>query len=116
MDIHFLEPEDVPRPKEEVRIQGLEAHPYPDGRRVRVDIRVTPFQERPNLDIEVFNAQGDEVASLNVIESMDHRFEITVHVRGPQPRGKHTARLVLFYPETEIRDQAEAEFDIVPSS
>lgn len=116
MDIQFFDPDDLPRPREEVRLRGLKVQPYPDGRRVRVEVQITPFQDRPNLDLEVLDPDGHEVASLNVIESIDHQFDITVHLRGPQPKGKHKARLVLYYPETDFRDQLESDFDVTPPS
>jgi hypothetical protein len=111
-DIEFVEPDEVPRPPEAVKIESLNVRVYPDGRRVRVDVKVTPFLERPNLEFSVTNADGQEVASLSIIESMDHTFEMTVHLRGPQPSGRHTLRGELFYnPEGECQVR-EITFDV----
>ncbi len=89
------------QPRAEVRITAATARPYPDGRRVKLSFALTPFEERPNLDATVTNPAGQEVASLSLIEAMDTQFDFTIHLRGPEPRGEHHLRLVLFYPESD---------------
>ena len=34
-----------------IRILDLRAEPYPDGRRLRVALDLTPFQLRPNIEL-----------------------------------------------------------------
>ena len=111
-EIEFVEPDEVPQPPEAVKIEKLEARVYPDGRRVRVNVKITPFLERPNLEFRVTNTDGIEVASLSIIESMDHDFEMTVHLRGPQPAGRHTLRGELFYTPESPRRTLETAFDV----
>ena len=53
---------------EETRITSLSAEPYPDGRRLHVNIEMTPFQKRPHLEITLTNGEGAEVASVSVVE------------------------------------------------
>lgn len=113
-EIEFVEPEDVPRPKEEVAIRRLAARPYPDGRRVRLDVGLTPFLERPNLEFEAFNAHGESVGTIAVIESMDAEFELTLHLRGPDPQGEHTLRLTVSYPDGPPAVTAETTFKVNP--
>ena len=111
-ELEFFEPEDVPQPKEEVRIRRLAARPYSDGRRVRLEVSLTPFIERPNVEFEIVNGQGQSVGTLNVIESMDHDFELTMHVRGPAPRGVHTVRARLFYLDGPPAVVADTTFEM----
>jgi hypothetical protein len=111
-ELEFFEPEDVPRPKEEVHFRSLSAHPYQDGRRVRLKVALTPFQERPNLDFEIVNDAGQPVGTLTVIESMDHAFELTLHIRGPVPAGPHTVRARLYYLEGPPAVETETHFYI----
>lgn len=113
-EFEFVEPEEAPRPKEEVAIRRLTARPYPDGRRVRLDVSLTPFLERPCLEFEVVNAAGEPVGAMAVIESMDHELELTLHLRGPEPRGAHTLRLRVFYPEGPPEVTAETTFEVQP--
>jgi len=113
-EIEWVEPDEVPQPPEAVTFESLQARVYPDGRRVRVDVKLTPFLERPNLEFTILNAQGKEVASLSVIESMDHKFEMTAHLRGPLPTGQHLLRGELFYEPDSPRKVTEVTFDVPP--
>ncbi len=111
-EIEFVEPDAIPQPPEAVRIESLNARVYPDGRRVRLEVKITPFLERPNLEFKITNAGGEEVASLAVIESMDYKLEMTAHLRGPRPAGLHTVRGELFYAPDSPRQAAEATFEV----
>ena len=130
MDIFFQDPDEIPLPPAEVRIETLTAEPYPDGRRVRVSLSVTPFQQRPNLDVTVTNSGGDQVAQASIIESITRKMELTLHLRGPQPLGAHHLDATLFYekrlpasedeseplppPEIQLVDRRQLAFDIQP--
>lgn len=104
----YNEEEDAPMPRarEDVRFGDVSVKPYGDGRRVKLNFTLTPFVERPSVDIAVTNTLGHEVASMSLIEAMDTEFEFTIHLRGPQPKGEHTLHLTIFYPKT---DDAPAE-------
>lgn len=111
----------APRPRADVRFEELAVRPYPDGRRLKLHFSLTPFQERPSVEATVTNATGVEVAALSLIEAMDTAFDFTMHLRGPEPRGPHTLRLVLFYtagdePDAsrQVVDERSLTFDPVP--
>ena len=74
MDIFLQDPADIPLPPDEVRIRELRAEPYPDQRRVRILLETTPFQQRPNCEIQVMDEAEKMVASLSIIESMMQRW------------------------------------------
>lgn len=128
MDIFLQDPNEIPLPPADVRIESLTAEPYPDGRRVRVALSVTPFQQRPTLDLTIHNAAGDLVSQASIIESMTRKIELTLHLRGPQPLGAHRLEAVLFYekrlpapedqsappppPEIQLVDRRQLDFDI----
>lgn len=99
MEIFFSDPSDIPLPPNEVRIRKFEVSPWPDGRRVRVYLEVTPFQKRPSGKISINNALGDELASINIIETMDPKMEFTLHLRGAKLVGPCTIHASIFYPE-----------------
>jgi hypothetical protein len=82
MDIFFPE-DDLRRvAPEETSILSLDAAPYSDGERVRVNIRMTPFQKRPHLEVRVIDVNGDEVATASIVEPMGWNLEFTLHLRG----------------------------------
>jgi len=111
------------RPRAEVRFGEVAVRPYPDGRRMKLHFSLTPFLERPSVEITVTNLSGGEVASLHLIEAMDTAFDFTVHLRGPEPRGDHRLHLVLFYPESDepnaarqVVDEQSITFDPTPAA
>ncbi len=99
MDIFFQDPSEVPLPPDEVRIRVLRAEPWPDGRRVQIYLEVDPFQKRPNADVVIRSARGEQVATASVIESMVRKMEFNLHLREQQPGGEYTVQAILFYTE-----------------
>ena len=132
MDLFFHDPDDIPLPPNEVRIRQFAAQPYPDGKRVRVHLEVTPFQKKPSAEIYLLTALGEEVGNVSIIETIDPRMEMTMHLRGATAHGVFTARADLFYqdlpeetgngvagdlanyqmPERIMVDHAEVSFEI----
>lgn len=109
MDIFFADPTEIPLPPSEVRIRALRAEPYPDARRVRVYLEVDPFQRRPNAEILILDSSGGELANASVIETMNRKMEMTLHLRRAAP-GELTLQAVLYYASLdEAQDPAPAE-------
>lgn len=106
MDIFFQDPTEVPLPPEEVRIREFRAEAWPDSRRVRVYLEVDPFQKRPNADILITDKQDRKLASASIIESMDRKMEITMHLRGEVTPGEHRVKAVLFYTQAVEEEDA----------
>ncbi len=106
MDLFFTDPNEVPLPPEEVRIREFRVEPWLDGRRVRVTLEVDPFQKRPSAEVVIWNAAGDEVAEVTVIESMIRKMEFNMHLREPAPAGTYRAQAVLYYQTMPEIDEA----------
>jgi hypothetical protein len=100
-------------PPEEVRIIQLGAEPWPDGRRVRVSLEITPFLERPNIEVTITGKQDQEISSINIIGSIDNRMTFTMHLRGEEITGACTVTAVLNYPEIGTVHQESAGFEVV---
>lgn len=103
MDIFFADPSEVPLPPAEVRIRQLKAEPSPDGRRVRIYFEVDPFQKRPNAELFIIDDNENEAASVSIIESMNRRMELTMHLRNART-GRYILKAVLFYSKFEEQD------------
>ena len=130
MDIFFSDPDDIPLPPEEVRIREFKADPWPDGRRVKIYLEVTPFQKRPSGEVFITDQSGKPVASANIIETIDPKMEINLHLRTSETTGVFNTSVVLFYladieedqpeqgdkpigpPERMIVDEAQTSFEI----
>ncbi len=115
MNIPFYD--SPPKPRDQVKIEELETVVYPDRFRVFVHIRVTLFEERPNLLLVARAADGKVAAELSIIETMHHDMEFTMHLRGhDDPAGAYTLTADLFY-ETRSppQDRHTVEF-VVPEA
>lgn len=99
MDIQFFDNTDhVPQPKHKIRIEMLEISPYPDRFRVHIHLKVTPFQERPNLVLAIHDEAERLVSEISIIETMHTDMEFTLHIRGKEePAGLYTLTADLFY-------------------
>ena len=59
---------ELPKGREDVRLKNLGLFVYEDGRRVAVGFELTPFRERPSLEVMATNARGEAAGSMTVIE------------------------------------------------
>ena len=98
MDFFFPEDNLTRTVPEETKIISLNATTYPDGRRLRVNIEITPFQKRPYIEVLLNNADGTEVASTSIVEPLSWKLEFTMHVRG-EIKNPYTLHARLYYPE-----------------
>lgn len=117
MTISFFEPGDVPQPPDKVKIEHLSAKPSDDGWRVRVEVHVTPFLERPNLEMQLIyqpNDQTVQVADFSIIETMHPKMEFTMHIRHIEnPVGDYVLNTVLYYrPTPKEGDESIAPPDV----
>jgi hypothetical protein len=108
-EIFFTDSNEAPVPPDEVRIRTLEAEPRPDGRRIDVRTALTPFQQRPNIEISIRDKEGREVSTLSVVEAIDAQMDFTMHLRGPQGSGRYTMAMRVFYADIESHEAAEGE-------
>ncbi len=111
--MEFFFPEDnltraVP---EETKINSLLAQAYPDGRRLRVNIEITPFQKRPYIEVLLNDSNGDEAASTSIVEPMSWKLEFTMHIRG-ELKNPYTLNARLYYPDGPSTDPLHYSFDV----
>ena len=128
MDIHFTDLSEVPLPPDEVRIRDLQVEPYPDGKRLRLSLELTPFQKPPSGEVFITDLLGNRVATASIIEAIDAKMQLTLHLRVPDAQGAFIARAIIFYsadideiteddqivamPEKKIVDEMEVQFEI----
>ena len=84
----------------DVRLLDLRAEADRDKKRLRVALDLTPFQQRPNLEINLTDSEGNEAASASIIEPVGWKLELTLHIRKPDPAdGKYTLAASVSYPD-----------------
>lgn len=105
-DIFFTNIDEAPVPPEEVRIRELTAQPRTDGVRIKVHFALTPFQRRPNIEVAITNTEGRQVAAFEVVEAIDPKMDVTMHLREARPSGRYRLSMSVFY--ADIESQAPA--------
>jgi hypothetical protein len=103
--------EEVPLPPEQVRFTSVRAQIYPDGRRVKIKMEITPFLQPPDIEVQAYNPQGNLVASASIIEIGSRDMEITLHLRGEISSGEYLCRIGLRSPGDQV-DTREVAFSI----
>ncbi len=106
-DIFFTNSDEAPVPSDEVRIRLLEVVPRADGRRVDVRMEITPFQQRPNVELTIRNDSGEEVSTLSVVEAMEAAMDFTMHLREAKTGGLYTLEMRVFYADIESYEAKE---------
>ncbi len=102
-DIFFTDASEAPLLPAEVRIRTLDADPRPDGVRVDVRLELTPFLQRPNIEVSVTNATGREVTSLSVVEAIEPKMDFTMHLRERETGGRYKLAVQVFYADVESK-------------
>jgi hypothetical protein len=109
MDIQFYDdPLEQPRPREEVRIRQIGLFIYPDLRRFAFGVELTPFRERPSLEVLITNGEGEPAGALNVIETLTPNFNLTMHLRDRETANPYELTAILYYSWPD-RDKEEVQ-------
>jgi hypothetical protein len=101
----------------DVRLRNLGVFVYDDGRRVAVGFELTPFRERPSLEVRATNARGEEAGSMMVIEALSPNFSLTLHLRDREPTEQYELEAVVYYRDDEnegrmVVDRRQAAFTV----
>jgi hypothetical protein len=104
MEINFFDdPSEAPKSREDVKVNQIGLYLHEDKRRVSVGFDITPFIERPCIEVTAVNERGEKAGSLHVIDSLDANFSLVMHLRDKEPTDTYEIKAVLYYatPETE---------------
>ncbi len=112
MDIFFQDPSAIPLPPDEVKIVELRAEPWPDKQRIKVHLELTPFLKRPNGEISLIDAHGVQIASVDIIESIETSMDFTLHLRGVEPAGDFIVSALIYYLEDTSGSSEEVADDL----
>lgn len=103
----FINDPDIKRlPPAKTRLLDLRAEPDPDGKRMRVALDLTPFQQRPYIELSLTDSTGNEVATASIVEPVGWKLELTLHIRkAGATAGTYTLTAILSYPELDEVDR-----------
>ena len=104
----------IPVPPEDMRFVDLKVEPVLDDGpvRLRVYMETTAFQQRPYMEVTLYNSRADEIASVSIIEPIQRKNVFTMHLRGGQQSGKFSLQARLCYPDQPDSDTRSLEFAI----
>ncbi len=97
MNIFLQDPNEVRLPPEEVRFTKVQVTPLPNGRQVKIHVELTPFKQRPNIEVTITSREGKEVGHTTILETMLHTLEFTVHFRQVEPSEELRLETTLYY-------------------
>jgi len=114
---NLINPTLTPPPQDDIKILALDAEPYPDGRRVRVKLVLSPFLKGPNAEINLSNHDDELLASIDIVNIFIPENEFTLHI--PENKsipGSYTVNVEVFYiEEEEIEQDGETQFNMKKS-
>ena len=100
----FFEDEDeAPRLPHEVEITEVQVRPLPDGRRVVIQVALTPFIEYPSFDVTILRPDGARERSLSVVSTMDRMNTLTMHLSRSDRLPEYFVRVELIHDGTVLQ-------------
>ena len=117
MEFYIDNPNILRYPPSDTRLHDLRAKLDSDGKRLRVAVELLPFQQRPDIELSLTDSTGNEVASTSIIEPVNWKLELTLHIRKTVLTvGKYFLTAGLFYPGLGEIDRRNLIIEIpVPS-
>ncbi len=111
----FIDDTDIQRlPPDDVRLLAIQVEPYPDRRRLKIHLEITPFEKSPHLDIRLINSEGVEVGSVSIIEPAAWKMEFTMHIRcSGETAGFYMLAFRLYYPDGPQSELLVHPFEIL---
>ena len=112
--MEFFFPEDNLRRTvpEETKILSLTAEPYEDGRRVRINIEMSPFEKRPHIEFLLTDSENKELSSTSFVEPMAWKLEFTLHLRAEPAEGPLDLTARLFYPDGPEAEPVSVQIEL----
>ena len=95
--LFFEDEHEAPRLPHEVEITEVQVRPLPDGRRVVIQVALTPFIESPSFDVTILRPDGTAERTLSVISTMDRMNTLTMHLTRPERLPEYVARVELVH-------------------
>lgn len=97
----YDDPERQGRAREDVRLRQLGLYVYEDRRRVAIGFNLTPFAERPSIEVTATNRDGKLAGSMTVVEALSPNFNLTMHLRDHDPTNIYEIEAVVYYKDEE---------------
>lgn len=97
----FDDPLQQPKARDEVRIKQIGLFIHNDLRRVSFGLELTPFLERPSIQVSIRNGEGVPAGALSVIETMTPNFSLIIHLRDGEVTDPYELTAEIYYATLE---------------
>ena len=102
MHIEFFDdPRRQPKARDEVRIKQVGLFIHEDLRRFSFGLELTPFLERPSIQVTIRNGKGEPAGALTVIETMTPNFSLIIHLRDGDITDPYELTAEIYYATSE---------------
>jgi hypothetical protein len=112
MEFFFTDPNVERLDPARTRLLDLKAEPYSDGKRLRVSLELTPFKQRPNIELTLTDGSGQPAAAASIVEPTGWKLEVTLHIRGAEAAGAYRLSAGLDYADLGEVDRREITIEI----
>jgi hypothetical protein len=102
----------------DTRLLNLHAEPYSEGKRLKVGLDLTPFQQKPFIDLSLVDSSGELIASASIVEPVNWNLELNLHIRKPSTshNGAYKLTVVVSYPDLGEVDRRGLTIEIPSTS
>ena len=98
----------------DTRLLNVRAELYSDGKRLKVGLDLTPFQQKPYLDLVFTNSSGEIITTTSIIEPVNWNLELNLHIRksSTSDNGVYKLTVVISYPDLGDVDRRDLTIEI----
>jgi hypothetical protein len=114
MGFFQLEPNVEKKLPQETRLLNIHAEPDFEGKRLKVGLDLTPFQQKPYIDLTLIASTGELIASTSIVEPVIWNLELNLHIRksSPSSNGLYKLTVVISYPDLGEVDRRDLSIEI----
>jgi hypothetical protein len=102
----------------DIRIVNLHAEPNSEGNRLKVGMEISPFQQKPYIDLTLVDSTGQLIATTSIVEPVNSKLELNLHLRkfSPSQNGFYTLIVAISYPDLGEVDRRDLNIEIPSTS
>ncbi len=103
---------DLPEETTPPVIERLEVFPYPDLTRVWVRMQLSYFNRLPNLELYLYDPDGQLLSDMLLVEHRNFYVDVTLHLRASPRPGERYRLEVFLIRDDGVLDHKVHEFDL----
>jgi hypothetical protein len=98
----------------DIRIVNLHAEPNSEGNRLKVGMEISPFQQKPYIDLTLVDSTGQLITTTSIVEPVNSKLELNLHLRKLplSQNGVYTLIVVISFPDLGEVDRRDLNIEI----